>query len=89
MWTGWGSVHITGLLRVAPVGLALVVACASSPPPALVAPGAPAAPPQDVRAAVLAMADAIARDVSRDGPTGWLPYFAHVTGFFWAADGAV
>jgi hypothetical protein len=49
----------------------------------------PAASPEDVRAAVHAMADGIARDVSRDGPTGWLPHFAHVTGFFWATDGAV
>jgi len=66
--------------------LALATACASSP----VAPvTAPAAPVEDVRTAVRAMADAIARDVSRDGPTGWLPYFAHTTGFFWAAEGSV
>jgi hypothetical protein len=77
---------VRGPARLA-VGLLVgASACASSTAPPVTAPALPA---EDVRTAVRAMADAIARDVSRDGPTGWLPYFAHTSGFFWASEGTV
>jgi len=71
------------MMRGLPVALLLLVACAGTPATT------PARSSATVEAQVRELLTTVSRDLARDGPPGWLPYFLTGGEFFMASDGAI